>query len=293
MENNWTGKPNKALASILSVLAQDQDSGIIDYGNTNLLHKDEIAVVLEFLDFYKQSSNGKDNLKYLVFDSKFSNYENLNKLNKSEIKFVTIRRRGKNIVERIENTPVSKWKTIRIEASVNKKRTLKTLDEEVTLKGYERKVRQVSITENGKTKPAIIITNDFEISVGQLVRKYVLRWLIEKEISEQISFFHLNNVSSSMVIKVAFDLTMSILTHNLFRLIARDIKRYEHKADKGIYEYFLRNSADIDIEENVIPIRLKKKRNLPLLLETLNQYKDISYNWLGNIKIFFLGATYS
>jgi hypothetical protein len=293
LENNWSGKRGKALASLLAVLAQDPDSGIIDYGDVNVLHKDESAVVLEFLDFYRKSDNGKNELKYLVFDSKFTNYQNLNKLNIADIKFVTIRRRGKNIVDRLENTPKSKWKTIRVQASANKKRGLNILDEVTKLKGYEGSVRQVSITGHGKIKPAIIISNDFEISTENLVRKYAKRWLIEKEISEQISFFHLNNVSSSMVIKVDFDLTMSILTHNIFRLLSNDLHRFEHLSDQSLYEQFLLNSADIEINNDSIIIKYKKKRNLPLLLDTMNMYKNISYPWLDNKKIYFEGATYS
>ena len=138
----------------------------------------------------------------------------------------------------------------------------------------------------------IIISNDFDITPEFLVRKYAKRWLIEKEISEQISFFHLNNVSSSMVIKVDFDLTMSILTHNLFRLFAQDLVRYEKISDQSIYEKFLLNSADIIID-NDITVKYKKKRNPPLLLETMYNYQDTSYRWLGNKKINFEGATYS
>jgi hypothetical protein len=293
LENNWSGKRGKALASMLAVLAQDPDSGIIDYGDVNVLHKDESTVVLEFLDFYRNSSNGKDELKYLVFDSKFTNYQNLNILNQKNIKFITIRRRGKNIVDRLENIPKSKWKTIRVEASANKKRTLNVLDEEIMLNGYDGKIRQINITGNGKIKPAIIITNEFDISSEMLIRKYSKRWLIEKEISEQISFFHLNNVSSSIVIKVDFDLTMSILTHNLFRLLANDLPRYEHLSDQLLYEQFPLNSADIEIVNNTIIIKYKKKRNLPLLLETMNDYKIISYPWLNNNFIHIEGASYS
>ena len=185
LENNWSGKRGKALSSMLAVLAHDPDSGIIDYGDANVLHKDESAVVLEFLDFYRSASDGKDNLKYLVFDSKFTNYQNLNILNSKGIKFITIRRRGKNIVERLDNIPKSSWKTIRVESSANKKRTLYILDEVVKLNGYDGKIRQISITGHGRIKPAIIITNDFVISTDSLVRKYAKRWLIEKEISEQ------------------------------------------------------------------------------------------------------------
>ena len=59
-----------------------------------------------------------------------------------------------------------------------------------------------------------------------IVRKYAKRWLVEKVISEQIEFFHLNKVSSSMVIKVDFEITMSILSQNIYRLFAFDLERY-------------------------------------------------------------------
>ena len=67
LENNWSGTRNKALASMLSVLAQDPASGIITYGDTTIRHKDKSDVATEFVDFYK--AGGEDNLKYLVFDS--------------------------------------------------------------------------------------------------------------------------------------------------------------------------------------------------------------------------------
>lgn len=172
LENNWSGKRGKALASMLAVLAQAPHSGIIDYGHADVKHSNESAVVLEFLDFYKSGINQEQLLKYLVFDSKFTNYENLNELNINEIKFITIRRRGKNIVGQIDAQPASKWKIIRVYAAGNKKRTLKVYEEQVFLKGYTGAIRQVVITGNGKIKPAIIITNDFELTLENIVRKY-------------------------------------------------------------------------------------------------------------------------
>lgn len=294
LENNWSGKRGKALSSILAVLAHDPDSGIIDYANANVKHSNESAVVLEYLDFYYKDSNKQaDTLKYLVFDSKFTNYENLNKLNNEGIKFLTIRRRGKNLVSRLNTLAASQWKTIRIEASGNKKRTLKVLDEKASLPGYEGNIRQVSITGNGKIKPAIIISNDMDLPVDQIVRKYARRWLVEKAISEQIEFFHLNKVSSSMVIKVDFDLTMSVVTHNLYRLFARDMDRYAHRSDQRIYQEFIKNAADIKIHGETIVIQLKKKRCLPLVMEKLEQFKELKYPWLANKKIRFEGASYS
>jgi hypothetical protein len=165
-------------------------------------HKNELAVVLEYLDFYKQTGFGKQPLTYLVFDSKFTNYENLSKLDEWKIKFITIRRRGEKILENISKN--HSYKTIRVEACGMKKRTLKVRDEAVSLPGYgdcktgkPKSIRQIIITGHRKIKPSLIITNDFEISLEKVVRKYFRRWLVEKGIAEQIDFFHLNRVYSS------------------------------------------------------------------------------------------------
>ena len=294
LENNWSGKRGKALSSMLAVLANDPDSGIIDYGNTNVLHKDENSVVLEFLDFYRYENHKRQNdLKYLVFDSKFTNYENLSKLDDKNIKFITIRRRGKNIVDKINSIPKNNWKTLRVECAGNKNRMLRVTDNIVFLKVYNKNIRQICITGHGKIKPAIIITNDFEIKLDKIIRKYSKRWLIEKDISQQIEFFHLNRVSSSMVIKVDFDLTMSILASNIYRLFALDLDRYAHLSVQSLFEKFILNTADINIDEEQIVVKLKKKRDLPLILETMNQFAKIKYKWFKNKKLVFQGASYS
>ncbi|NQU81264.1 MAG: transposase, partial [Bacteroidetes bacterium] len=197
-------------------------------------------------------------------DQEVCNYENLSKLDDRNIKFITIRRRGKKITEEINNISGVKWKKIRVEASGLKKRTLRVYDDTITLPGYKdsrgkaKPMRQVAITGHGKIKPALIITNDFDIKTEALVRKYARRWLVEKTISEQVDFFHLNRVSSSMVIKVDFDLTMIILAHNIYRLFALDLERYTHLSDEKIYEKFVPIQGKVSINEKEIIVDMKK-----------------------------------
>jgi transposase len=294
LENNWSGKRNKALSSISAILAQDPDSGIIDYGDTNVMHKNENAVVLEFLDFYRSGNPNDSSLKYLVFDSKFTCYQNLAKLDvDKKVKFLTIRRRGKNIVQRLNKIPKKEWKKIRVDCAGNKKRTLKVLDEKIFLKDYGKEIRQIAITGHGKIKPALVITNDFDEEVEIIIRKYARRWLVEKAISEQIEFFHLNRVSSSMVIKVDFDLIMSITAHNIYRLLARELERYENISDQTIYEEFIRNAGEVDITEDEVKIFLKKKRTLPAMLTAMQNFAEQKYLGLKNKKLNFFGSTTS
>lgn len=291
LENNWSGKRNKIIGSILAVLAQDPDSGIICYGDSTVRHKNQNDVVLEFMDFYKNDKKSNADLKYLVFDSKSTTYENLNNLNKQKIKFVTIRRRGKNIVEKIKSIPQNQWKNVVIERANGKSRTIKTFEETAKVKGYEGLLRQIYITDNGKIKPAIIITNEFEMSLKDIVRKYSKRWLVEKGISEQIHFFHFNHNSSGIAIKVDFDFTMTILAHNMYRLFAKNLEGYSHCEDQRIFEKFILNAGEVEIANESIEVRLKKKRNLPLLIEKMNSFEDKKISWFNEMELKFLPST--
>lgn len=289
LENNWSGKRGKALASMLALLVQDPDTGIICYGDMTLRHSDQNEAILEFLDFHQAES--PDTLKYLVFDSKTTSYQNLDQLNKQCIKFVTIRRRGAKLVEKIDKIKSSEWQNVKIKRANGKGRNVKVFEENARLKDYEGPIRQIYLTGNGKIKPAIIITNDFDTPVAEIVRKYSKRWLVEKEIAEHVDFFHFNRNSSGIVIKVDFDLTMTILAHNLYRLFARDLVGYTHCDAATIFDKFICNAGEIEIGNNVIAVKLKRKRHLPMLLEHLSNIGDVKIPWLGDMKIIFSAST--
>ncbi len=55
-----------------------------------------------------------------------------------------------------------------------KGRTLKIFEKKVMIKDYGKLIRQVAIAGHGKSKPALIITNDFDIKLETLLRKYTL-----------------------------------------------------------------------------------------------------------------------
>jgi hypothetical protein len=81
---------------------------------------------------------------------------------------------------------------------------------------------------------------------------------------------------------------MSILAHNLYRLLALSLDRYEHMSDERIYKKFIVNNGEIAIEHNEIRIDLKKKRELPQLIELSKSSNDFTYTWLDNRKIIFI-----
>jgi transposase len=292
-ENNWSGKRTKALASIQALLAQDPESGIICYGDTTVRHENESGVILEFLDFYHSDSAKSSDLKYLIFDSKFTTYENLSKLNKRGMKFITIQRRSKGLEEKVAAMSAESWKNFRVMRANGKGRFVTACESTTELTGYEGSVRQIFIAGKGKIKPAIIITNEFYLKLEDIVRKYSKRWLVEKNISEQVHFFHLNRNSSGIVVKVDFDLVMTILAHNLYRIFAQNLEGYSHCESRTLFNKFISNAGEVVMTEQNIVIKLKKKRTLPLILEEFSEPSYIStpYQWLHNKPIKFVAAT--
>ena len=153
-------------------------------------------------------------------------------------------------------------------------------------------MREVILTEHGRNKPTFLITNDFAMDVRDIVRKYARRWLVEQEIAEQILFFQLNHPASSIVVKVDFDLTLSLLAHNLYRVLAQHLPGFEQCTVDTINRKFLENGARVAIEGNTVTVHLKKKVHLPILFEVPWMKKTTRLSWM-NLNIQYASDTVS
>ena len=289
-ENNWSGKRSKALISIQAALAQDPDSGILCYGDTTVKHDNQDDVILEFLDFYREGA-GRE-ISCVVFDSKFTTLENLGRINDKGVKFITIQRKSKSLNEKVAQIPDSQWKTSKIEKSNNKSRTVSYCESATTNKLYGKQALRQIFLKGNSIKPATILTNDFTLNAVEIIRRYSRRWLVETDISEQIHFFHLNRNSSGIVVKVDFDLTMTITAHNLYRLLASRLPGYTHKRALSLFDTFIKNNGDVVVGENVITVKMNRKRALPLLRDSIPVF-DEPYAWLGGKRLLFTANTHT
>lgn len=279
LENNWAGSKSKAIKSILSLIVQKPEQGILVYTDAEIKHNTQNDAVLEFVDFWKDSK-GKCP-KMLIFDSKFTTYENLSRLNKDEIKFLTLRRRGGNLKKAAQAISEDEWTSVKVEGRTRKHTHVSVHDSRCTLRHYDGEIRQIIIKNNGRENPAFLITNDLESPVSMLVKKYARRWLVEQEIAEQVGFFHLNQPSSSIVVKVDFDLTLSALAHNLYRKLASRLPGFEKCTVPTLFRSFLDTGAHVKIEEGNITVSLKKKTHMPILLSTSWMENNTNLSWMG------------
>ena len=165
-------------------------------------------------------------------------------------------------------------------------------DSLIPLRHYTGLVRQVVLTDHGREQPAFLISNDEKLDVSLVIKKYARRWLVEQEIAEQIDFFHLNSPSSSIVVKVDFDLTLSLFAHNLFRVLARQLPGFEHCTVATIARDVLQNGASVCVKGRAITVHLKKKTHLPTLFELPWMKERTRLSWM-DASIAFETATTS
>ena len=175
---------------------------------------------MEFLDFSRRHDPA---LRYLVFNSRFTTYAQLARLDRADIRLVTVRRRDQALRAKADALPKDSLRSIQVPTSTAM-RFVSAHEKTVPLGGLGGHIRQITILRITQRRPVLYITNDFDSSLFAIMHCYTRRWLVEQSISGQLSFFfHLSRLHSSMAIKVDFNLAMTGLTYNLLRLIAIDV----------------------------------------------------------------------
>jgi hypothetical protein len=177
----------------LTFIAQDCDSRCQIYVQADIARSEADDQVLEFVKYWR-TIRGRFR-QTLIFDAKLTTYKNLAALDADGVTFITLRRRGKNLVKALESIPAESWKRIKIDTPKRKYQNPLTYDSMITLPQFG-KIRQIIMKGNGREEPAFFITNDMKSSVLELIIRYCKRWRIENGIAEAVGFFNLNMLSS-------------------------------------------------------------------------------------------------
>jgi len=279
LQNHWVPTRGKAMKSVLCFFAQDLDTTYLCYSNGQLSKEEAPDEILNFLSFY-QTSHGRLP-ETLVFDSRLTPYRNLNVLDKDfGVKFITLQRRGKRLLQQINK--ISDWKKIRLTKRSRKYQLLKIFEQPVSLKDYDGQLRQIVVTGTGRLLPMLIITNDFDSSAKEIIETYALRWLIENNIQENVDFFSLNALSSSIIVKVDFDIGITLIANTLYKMMAQKFQLFETAKPKTIYRNMVEGAAKIHIDSRSIKVIFGKKAFNPLIMDWISGLPELKVPWMGN-----------
>jgi len=261
LEEHWAGARGKRMKGALTLFAQDAGSKLILYSASDILREEANDQVLSFLSFWNSVHRGMKPM--LIFDSRFTTYPVLSELNSSGIKFITLRRRGKNLLDRAER--LTGWKRIHLENTKRKYPNPQVHESTIQLRGYEGELRQLIVRGTGREKPSFIITNDFDIATEQILGGYGRRWRIENGIAEAVKFFNLNCLSSPILVKVHFDVTMTMIADTLYYMLAQKLRGFESCDAPKLYRHFVRGKGMISVDGREITVVYPRRAHNPIL----------------------------
>jgi hypothetical protein len=281
LEEHWAGARNKTMKGALTLFAQDAASKLILYTAADILRKEADDQVLDFLSYWKHIHRGVE--PTFVFDSKFTTYANLSELNQQGIKFITLRRRGKKMLANIDK--LSPWKRIKIPHGKRKYPNPMVHESLIPLDEYEGQLRQVILRGNGHDKPAVLISNDFDIPVELLVGNYSRRWRVENAISEAVKFFSLNALSSPILVKVHFDVALTMIADTLYSMLAHKLRGFEDCDAPKIYRNFVKGRAGIKLQGDDLIVTFPRRAHNPILRNIGWHRMPKTISWLEGVNI--------
>lgn len=274
LEKHWVPVRGKKMRSVLAFFAQDLETTYLFYAGGDVRNEEASDQVLEFARFFKESTGRYPGM--LVFDAGLTTMENLRELDNLGIGFLTLRRRGKNLVEGIEE--ISDWKRYQLTDVKRIYKNPKVHERTASIKGLGR-VREIIVTGNGREKPMFMITNNREISAKDALIAYSRRWRIENSLAENVDFFNLNALSSPVIVNVDFDVAMTLFANTLYKYLASKLRYYEHSRAKTLFRNFVEGRAEVSVEEDRVRVRVEKRGRNPMLMELAEAYPDVVVPW--------------
>ena len=288
LENHFQPMRGKADPSLLTFFAMEQKSKVFCYSNANLIRSEQSGEVLLFIEFWRKVMGRYPS--WLYFDSKLTTYEELSQITQKKcVSFVTIRRRGSNILKRLENMPSSAWHDAVIDIPKRRHQKIRYIDEHIKLPGYVGKIRQVAVTDLGRKHPTLFLTNNDKVTARDVVINYARRNGIEDALGSSVNFFHQDCLSSEVRLNIDLDTVLTVLANGCFRWLAHQLHGFDLSRPKAVYRKFVETSGAVEIASgNRLIVYLDRRAHNPILREA-NLTKDHpKIPWLGNLKLEFV-----
>jgi len=275
VESHYLSKRSRRQPSILTFLAQDADAQVFCYSNADIRKGEEPEEIFRFIEFWKRQYGTLP--QHLVFDSKLTTYDRLDRLDAAGITFITLRRRSPSLLAEIDHLPPSAWRTVNLDVSSRKHRTPRVYEHKA--RPHKRDFRQFFITDLGHDEPTILLTNDAKSTTKTIITRYAKRMLIENALADAVRFFHIDALSSSVGFKVDFDMALLVLASCLYRLMARRMRGYDDAQARHIFRDLIDMPADVAITESEIRVRFHRRSHLPIVLASGLIDKPVAVPW--------------
>jgi len=283
IQRHYVSMRSRRQPSVLAFLTQDSASRTFCYSNADLRKGDEPEEVFRFLEFWKKQ-HGKLP-RELVFDSKLTTYASLARLDQMGVQFITLRRRDAGLLEQVAALPRSAWRTIELDNVTRRFRSPRVYETPVTLAGCP--LRQFFIQDLGHEEPTILLTNQSALTPKRLITRYAQRMLIENSISDAVRFFHCDALSSSIGMKVDFDMALLVMASGLYRILARRMRGYSDAQARRIFRDLIDMPASVVTTPTEVRVHFHRRAHLPIILASGMLDDKTTLPWWNNASLTF------
>ncbi|WP_438024609.1 hypothetical protein [Sorangium sp. So ce233] len=92
--------------------------------------------------------------------------------------------------------------------------------------------------------------------------------LIENNLEDRVHFFHVDALSSTVAMRVDFDVTLTVIATGLYRLLGKHLHGFEHAKARQIFRRFLDTTARVEVSPLRVHVRLPRRAHNPMQLES-------------------------
>lgn len=286
LEQHYLPLQGEAQPSVLTFFAREQSSRVLCYANANVTRAEQAGEVLRFVEFWHELTGADP--QWLYFDSKVTTYPELSRLNQRPVWFVTIRRRGAQVVRRLQQLPAGQWHQVQIDTPKRRQRQARYVEESVRLRGYVGSLRQVAVDGLGHAQPTLLLTNHPEETPRNVIIRYAGRNGIEDGLGQAVNFFHLDCLASEVRLNVDVDAALTVVAHGCYRWLGQQLKGFGHVAAKQLYRLFVETAGVVEVEAERVVVRFERRSHNPILREAALDQQAPPIPWLQNRRLVFV-----
>jgi hypothetical protein len=282
VERHYVSMRSRSQQSVLTFLAQDADGHAFCYANADLRKGEEAEEIFQFMAFWQRTHAGEQP-QHLVFDSRLTTYANLGRLDALGITFITLRRRSPALRREIALVPRSAWRTVELDVATRKYRFPRVFEQPVELV-KDHTFRQLFIEDLGHEEATILLTNDRR-GLATVITRYAQRMLIENALSDAVRFFHLDALSSTVGLKVDFDMALLVIASGLYRLLARTMRGYAEAQARHIFRDLIDMPATVDVTPTEVVVQFHRRAHLPIIIGSGRLNQPLAVPWWNGLSL--------
>ena len=282
LQTHYVPTQGKKKPAIISFFARTINLPFLCYALADL-RKDELSgLPLRFADYWNNLVGKQP--EWLYFDSRTTTYEELGKLNERNIYFITVRRKGNKMLEKL--ACAKGWKSTTIATAQYPHAKIKYLDQLIELTGYKGPVRQITQQRPNKTM-SLFLTNNLKDPARQILARYHQRNYIENEIGVNVNFFHMDCLCSEVALNVSLDVLMTLVANGCYRWLSKKMKGCEKLEPKKLYRMLVNTPGTISMDDSCIRVCFERRSHNPIMRQALEQDEPSKIPWMNNLPLIF------